>query len=88
MKKRKGIKRAIAPISVAQLEEMPTAALLARLTRLRWCEESRSASDLTADEIASVEGQILFKDDPAWHAAWEDLKMILSRREHIDKSTD
>lgn len=88
MKKRKGIKRALAPISVAQLEDMPTAALLARLTRLRWCEESRAASDLTADEIASVEGQILFKDNPAWHTAWKDLKTILSRREHVEKATD
>lgn len=88
MKKRKGINRAVAPISVAQLEEMPTAALLARLTRLRWCEDSAAASDLTTEEIASVEGQILFKDSPDWHTAWKDLKTILSRREHVEKSTD
>ena len=82
MKKRSGIDRAVAPVPKAALEAMPTGALLARLQRLRWCEESAETSDLTDAERGSVSGSILFKSDPAWRAAYDDLKRVLAGREH------
>jgi len=68
-----------------ELETLPTGALLARLKRLRWCEESRADSDLSDEEVASVAGSILFKEDAAWRAAYTDLKQVLVGREHLEK---
>ena len=64
------------------LEAMPTGALLARLKRLQWCEDTRDYCDLSDEEIASVAGAILFKEDEAWRAAHADLKAVLAGREH------
>ncbi len=76
--------RAVAPMSAQELEALPTGALLARMKRLRWCEESRATSDLSDDEVASVGHLILFKDDAAWRSAHADLKAVLSQREHVE----
>jgi hypothetical protein len=65
-------------------EALPTRALLARLERLRWCEESATTSDLTDEEVASVRGLILFKSDEAWRVAYADIKDIFSRRDNVD----
>ena len=67
-----------------ELQTLPTGALLARLKRLRWCEEARADSDLTDEEVASVAGMILFKEDPVWRQAYADLKQILADREHLE----
>jgi hypothetical protein len=82
MKKRHGLARAVEPIRADQLGALPTGALLARLQRLRQCEESIDSSDLSETEAAAVDGAILFKSDQAWHSAWADLKAILATREH------
>ena len=66
-----------------ELEALPTGALLARLKRLRWCEERRAESDLSDEEVASATGSILFKEDAAWRAAYADLKEVLAGREHL-----
>ncbi len=84
MKKRHGLDRALPPVSRAELEALPTGALLARLKPLRWCEEDREQTDLSDDEIASVSHLILFKADPAWRSAVSDLKAVLAAREHIE----
>lgn len=84
MKRGYGLARAVRRMERQELETLPTGALLARLKRLRWCEESRSESDLSDDEIASAAGSILFKEDAAWREAYADLKTILAGREHID----
>ncbi|MEG3179835.1 hypothetical protein [Sphingomonas sp. LT1P40] len=83
MKKGHGLKRALQPVDREQLEAMPTGALLARLKRLRWCEESRDWSDLSDEEIASAKNLILFKADPAWRSAYTDLRNVLDAREHV-----
>lgn len=88
MKKKQGIARAVAPMGREALTALPTGALLARLERLRWCEEKRTGSDLTSDEIDTVSGKILFKDDPAWKRAYRDVKAVLDAREHVDKKRD
>ncbi len=66
-----------------ELEKLPTGALLARLKRLRWCEDSPDKSDLSEAEIASVDGQILFKSDALWQSAYADLKDVLASRENL-----
>lgn len=78
-----GLKRAMDVIPRSELQDLPTGALLARLKRLRWCEDTSDWSDLSKEEIASVDGQILFKSDPRWHQAYADLKAILQSREHL-----
>lgn len=83
MKKGKGLARAVRPMSRLELEALPTGALLARLKRLRWCEEGREDSDLSDDQVESAAGLILFKRDPAWSGAYEELKSVLADREHV-----
>ena len=83
MKRGNGLARAVTPMSRHDLEGLPTEALLARMKRLRWCEESRENSDLSLDEVASVSHLILFKDDPEWSAAHSDLKAVLVDRGHV-----
>ena len=84
MKKGHGLARAVPPMARPELEALPTGALLARLKRLRWCEESRAANDLADEEVDSVAGSILFKEDAAWQAAYADLKEVLASREHLE----
>jgi len=84
MKKRNGIKRALDEISFSDLESFPTAALLARLKRLRFCYENPKAlSDFTDEELESVKDKILFKSDPRWQQAYADLKQILAQRDNL-----
>ncbi|MEY2883718.1 MAG: hypothetical protein RL490_1442 [Pseudomonadota bacterium] len=71
-------------MSRQDLKSLPTGALLARLKRLRWCEQRQDVSDMSADEIASASHLILFKDDAAWRTAYAELKEILADREHIE----
>jgi hypothetical protein len=66
---------------------MPTRALLARLRRLRECEESADRSDLDSVEIASATG-IVFKTDPTWSEAYDQLKAVLSSREHVPRPAE
>jgi hypothetical protein len=84
MKKRSGIRRAVAIRSREDLDSLSTKQLLARLARLRFCEESADLSDLTTQEISVARG-ILFKRTPEWRTAYADLKAVLSTREHVSR---
>ena len=85
MKKRHGLARALEPISREQLQGMNTRALLARLERLRRCEEDRGHSDLSDDEVVSASALILFKADAAWRGACDDVRAELAAREHVER---
>lgn len=85
MKKGHGLERAVAPMGRDELAKLPTGALLARLKRLRWCEDTPDHSDLLPEEIESAVGMILFKTDPAWRSAYGDVKDVLAGREHVVK---
>lgn len=85
MKKGHGLARALPHISLEELSEMPTGALLARLKRLRWCEDGQEWSDLTGEEVSSASHLILFKSEDAWKKAYSEVKEVLSRREHTDR---
>jgi hypothetical protein len=84
MKKGRGLARAVPPLSREALEALPTRALLARLERLRWCEEARGASDLTEEEASAARHLILFKEEAAWRSAYADVKAVLAGREHVE----
>jgi len=83
MKKRHGLDRAIAPIPLSELQALNTGALIARLNRLRHCEETSDRSDLSENEIRSAQGMILFKSDTEWKRAYRAVKGILAEREHL-----
>jgi hypothetical protein len=74
-------RRPIKPIPVAQLEKLPTKRLLARLKQLHQCEESASLSDRVIERDGSNE---VFKDSPEWIAAYEQIKRLLAKREHVE----
>lgn len=66
---------------------MTTGALLARLKRLRLCEESQELSDLSDEDLLPAAGRILFKSDPAWHTAYIELRDALASRGHVSNKT-
>lgn len=69
-------------MSNAELEALSTRQLLARLMRLRQCEESLALSDRQSSETP---GCIEFKQSADWIAAHQQLLQILSTREHVPK---
>lgn len=68
-----------------ELEALPTRQLLARLRRLHQCEQSLAQSDRDSPDDSGV---IEFKDSPEWALAFEDLKKVLTRREHSPRRSD
>ena len=68
-----------------ELEALPIKRLLARLRRLRECEESPALSDQTA---RSESGTIEFKQTQEWIEAFQDVKQVLSGREHVPKGVE
>jgi hypothetical protein len=77
-------RKQIFPIQPIDLEKLSTKQLLGRLQRLRQCEESLELSDRDAIDNS---GCIEFKQSQAWSIAFNDLKQILSHREHIPKKS-
>lgn len=75
-------RRGVPIIPAKKLEVLSTKQLLARLQRLRECEEKPGVSDLTAEEIAAT-NSILFKQTAQWQDAYRELKQILANREHV-----
>ena len=87
MKNRFGAERAVPVRTREEVEAMPTKALLARLERLHRCEESPSDSDLSPLEVPDDVG-ILFKNQPAWAIAYQEVKEVLATREHVPGGDD
>jgi hypothetical protein len=79
-------RKPIPPMSLEELEKLPTKRLLARLRQLHQCEESVLLSD--HDDVSNTSGTILFKDTPEWKFAYEQVKGALSLREHIPKGAE
>lgn len=84
MKNRSGLKKAVKHVPISILSEMHTGTLLARLKRLRMCEETSEHSYYTEEELQSVEHLIIFKSDLLWKQAYIDVKTILAKREHLN----
>lgn len=74
-------RRPIKPIPLAQLEKLTTKRLLARLKQLHQCQESISLSDRASEPDTSGE---VFKDSSEWIAAYEQIKRLLAKREHLE----
>ena len=85
MKKFHGTRRALNKIERTELETWQTRALLARLKRLRFCEESIDRSDMTPEEYQSLNGRIVFKETTLWKDAYADVVDILKAREHVPR---
>lgn len=79
-------RKKIDPMFMAGLEELSTKQLLARLKHLQQCESSLSTSDRAGFEIEPGRG-IEFKDTAKWTTAYQQVKQVLSHREHIVKGT-
>ncbi len=69
-----------------ELDQWPTSHLIGRLQRLRECEESLEASDQAENDDSST-NSIEFKNSVQWAEAYQQLKTILSQREHVAKRT-
>jgi hypothetical protein len=77
-------RKQIFPIQPIDIEKLSTKQLLGRLQRLRECEESLELSDRDATDDT---GCIEFKQSQEWLVAFNDVKQILSQREHIPKKS-
>jgi len=78
-------RKPIFAIPLIELEALSTKQLLARLRRLHECEESLALSDRdVADDLGGIE----FKQSQEWIAAFQDVKQVLSRREHVPKKLE
>jgi len=76
--------RSVSPLTIAELEVLPTHRLLAYLNTLNRCEGSIQESDWSDGEISEVEG-IIFKSSVEWKSQVELVKTVLSMRPHIEK---
>jgi hypothetical protein len=72
-------------LSESELEALSAKQLLARLKRLHQCKESLALSDR---ESSDGSGCIEFKQSIEWIAAYEKVKQILYRREHVPKGDE
>ena len=74
-------------VTIDDLRKMPTKTLLARLARLRMCEESLAASDMDPEEAGAASG-ILFKSASEWVQAFDQVKDEFSTREHVPRPAE
>jgi hypothetical protein len=79
-------RKPIPPMSLKEIENLSTKQLLARLKRLHQCEESVLLSD--RDDESNTAETILYKDTPEWKTAYEQVKGLLSLREHVPKGAE
>ena len=75
-------RRPIFPKPLIELEVLSTKQLLGRLKQLHQCEESLVLSDR---DVADDSGRIEFKQSQSWISAFNDVKKVLSRRDHISR---
>lgn len=66
--------------TLAELEAMHTGSLMSRRKALLQCKETAG----TSEQIESPNSQqIEFKDTAAWRRAYQELKGVLDKREHM-----
>ena len=70
----------VEPKTLAELEAMHTGSLMSRRKSLLKCDESFELSDQT---VRSGSGLIEFKNTPEWKQAYQQLKEVLAKREHV-----
>ena len=78
-------RRKMLPTVKSELESLPTKRLLARLKRLQQCEESLELSDRDKGNY-KASNFIEFKKSENRIAEYNNLKIILAEREHIQKN--
>ena len=78
-------KKPIKVLSKEELESKSTKELLGYLKRLNQCPESFELSDLDVNIDLTDSSFIYFKQTKKWKAAYDIVKVILKKREHIEK---
>jgi hypothetical protein len=78
--------RKLHPMSVSELQKLPTKRLLARLKRLHICEECFESSDRVGI-YENLDNLIEFKNTSEWKTEYQNIKEILAKREHIERKT-
>jgi hypothetical protein len=78
-------RRHVTPITHEELARLSTERLLAYRKRLLSLVDSSSDSDLSQEEVETLDGNaIYFKDDPAWGREYGEVKALLAQRENVD----
>ena len=67
------------------LNKKGTKELLGYLKRLHQCEESFEKSDMDSNPDLKDEKTIYYKKTEKWKLAYDNVKLILDKREHIEK---
>lgn len=78
-------KKPLKVLSKEELESKSTKELLGYLKRLNQCQESFELSDLDVNIDLTDSSFIYFKQTTKWKAAYDIVKVILKKREHIEK---
>ena len=81
--------KTLKPMTVVELEQIHTGSLLKRLENLRLMHDSFKVSDWLIEEKVAVEaaGLIAFKKSDIWESAYSDVKVELSKREHLSRGS-
>lgn len=81
--------RTVEPATADELEEMHTGSLLTRLKKLRGLHDCFEKSDWLVEErdAAARAGLIAFKDQEIWKTAFDDVKSVLAKREHLPRGS-
>jgi len=77
--------RTVAPLTLSELQNLPTPRILAYLRKLQSCENSVAESDLEPHEV-TVKG-IVFKDGKEWQEQYAIVKSVLATRPNADNET-
>lgn len=80
-----GKKKNPSVINKELLNKKGTKEILGYLKRLHQCEERFEDSDININEDLIDDHTIYFKETEKWKTAYQNVKSILSNREHIEK---
>ncbi len=76
--------RSIRPLTISELEALPTQRLLAYRNKLLALEASPELSDWSPAGVAALDPELLwFKSQTRWQELHRQLTSILSGREHV-----
>ena len=84
IKKRRRWLESFAPLTLQELQNLPTPRILAYLRTLQKCENSRQESDMDQHE-ASIKGAV-FKNNEEWKTQYKLVKDVLATRTNIEKN--
>ncbi len=75
--------RSVKPLTLIELDEMPTPRLLSFLRKLQKLENGIETSDWSLEEVSKTIG-IVFKSSDEWQQQYKLVKSVLNAREHCE----